>query len=210
MIVHDIPQGTPEWHELRAGIPTASNFSRLITSKGEVSKSLNEYALELAGELYTGQPLNDFKSAYMERGNELEDDALALYAMVEDVDIQRCGFITDDQARFGCSPDALIEDDGMAEVKCLKAENHLKAILRFQKDGTVDPKYFQQTQGQMWIAGRAWCDLIFHHPDFPPLYVRQQPDTDFQGKLQTAIEQVLKERDRVYSELAAFIERKAA
>lgn len=204
MIVHDLEQRSPDWYYLRAGKPTASSFGNLITSKGERSKSLPQYALTLAIELYAKGPVNDFEgSAYMERGRELESEALAWYAFERGVDIEPVGFITDDQERFGCSPDGLVPG-GMVEVKCLKAENHLKALLRHRKDGVAPPDYVQQTQGQMMIAERSWCDLIFYHPALPPVVIRQTPDPGIYACLADALEEVIAERDRVFSELQAY------
>ena len=75
MIIHDVEQNSEEWLKLRSGIPTSSNAKLLITSKGEASKSLEGYAMSLAGEKYTGAPLDDFKgNKWTERGHELEDE----------------------------------------------------------------------------------------------------------------------------------------
>lgn len=203
MIAHDVPQGSPAWHSLRSGIPTASEFSKLITSTGDPSKSLAGYALTLAGEAFAGKPLDVFEGTdWTERGKLLEAEALKQYEFVNDCTVEPVGFVTDDAITHGCSPDALV-GPGMVEVKCLKAENHIKAILYFQKNGTCPTDYVQQTQGQMMICGRAWCDLIFYHPELPPLTIRQKADADIQAALQIGIKNVLAERDRVLAALKA-------
>src|SRR3546814_2809936 len=84
-------------------------------------------------------------------------------------------FVTDYAETMGCSPDGLVGDDGMVEVKCLKAENHIKAILYHASKGHCPPDYVQQTQGQLLICERQWCDLVFYHPDLPLLAIRQEP-----------------------------------
>lgn len=202
MIIHECDQGSEEWLSLRAGIPTASNFSKLITSTGAESKSLSGYALTLAGELYAGKPLDGFGgNKWTERGHELEDSARARYEMLNDVESEQVGFITDDEKSHGCSPDSLIGNNGMLEIKCLKAENHIKAILYHRKNGKMPPDYAQQTQGQMMVCERDWCDLVFYHPDLPMLTIRSAPDAKIIAALKSQIGIVIAERDLILGEL---------
>jgi hypothetical protein len=204
MLIHDCEQRSDEWYSLRAGKPTASAFSNIITSKGAVSKSLPGYALTLAGEVFAGKPLDSFEgTAWTARGTELESHAASAYEFVHDVEVVPVGFVTDDDQQYGCSPDGLIGDDGMIEIKCLKAENHIAAILRWRKDGEPDPKYLQQVQGQMWICGRQWCDLVFYHPDLPALTIRQAPDRGLQDAMARYLPTVLAERDEILVALRA-------
>ncbi len=200
---NDIEQRSPEWYALRAGMPTASEFSKIVTSKGEPSKSAATYALTLAAELYSGKALEDAwaGNAHTERGRELEAEAMSLYELRHGCDVEPVGFVTDDAETMGCSPDGMVGDDGMAEVKCLKAENHIKAILYYEKNGRCPTDYVQQTQGQMMVCARQWCDLIFYHPDLPLLVIRQEPDTAIQDGLRNEIPALLSERDRVLAVL---------
>ena len=202
MIHHQFVQGTPEWFAARAGIPSASNFDKLITSTGEPSKSMPGYAITLAGEKFAGKPLDAWEgNAYTERGKLLEDDARQMYVFLNDVELQRVGFITDDSGLYGCSPDSLIGDDGMLEIKCLKAENHIKAILYYKKHQKLPPDYVQQTQGQLLVVGRKWCDLFFFHPDLPRLCIRQTPDDVLHAALLLQINAVTVERERILSDI---------
>lgn len=202
MICHDIPQRSPEWYALRCGMPTASEFSRIVTSKGEESKSRYGYALTLAGELFAGARLDAWGgNEHTERGRVLEDEALAAYSFMADAAASPVGFITDDAKTCGCSPDGLVGDHGMVEIKCLKAENHISAILYHRKHGTAPTDYIQQTQGQMWIAGRLWCDLVFYHPSLPMLVIRQEPIFPVVSGLATGIKALIAERDAVVSVL---------
>lgn len=213
MIIHEVEQRSPEWYALRTGIPTASEFSKLITSTGVRSKSLEGYALTLAGEMFAGKPLDVFEgTAWTERGRELEAEAISLYGFANDKALLPVGFVTTDAKSAGCSPDALVNGDGMVEVKCLKAENHIKAILYYQKNGTCPTDYVQQTQGQLMICERLWCDLIFYHPELPLLTIRQTADSALHAALQREIAEVCKERDVVLAALHAHIqiEQKAA
>lgn len=202
MKIHDVEQRSPEWYALRAGKPTASEFGGVVTPKGEPSKTAATYAVTLAIELFAGKRVDAWGgSAWTERGRELEEEALDLYAFATDAEITPVGFVTDDDETEGCSPDALVGADGMAEVKCLKGENHAKAIMYFQANGSCPPGYTQQTQGQLMICERAWCDLVFYHPDLPLLTIRQTPDADIVAGLRAEIPKLLTERDRVLAAL---------
>ena len=204
MIVHDVEQRSPEWYALRAGLPTASEFAKIVTSSGEASKSANGYALTLAAELYAGKPLDEIAAtAYMERGREMEGQAVAFYEFMRDTAVAPVGFVTDDSRSEGCSPDGMVADDGLVEVKCLKASNHVGTILYHQKHGRCPPDYVQQTQGQLMICGRAWCDVIFYHPDLPLLVIRQEPDAGLHTALRKGLIAVRAERDKAFQALAA-------
>ena len=198
MIIHDIEQRTEEWHQLRAGMPTASMFSKLVTSTGTASKSMPDYALKLAGAVYAGKDLDAWEgNKWTERGTELEDAARSLYEFANDVQIEQVGFITDDEQKYGCSPDGLVGDDGMVEFKCLKAENHIKAIMGYQKNGACPSTYIQQVQGQMLVTGRGWCDLVFYHPELPLLTIRRVFDTEMWRAIEKQITAVLEKRDAI-------------
>jgi len=202
MLVHNVEQRSPEWYALRAGMPTASEFSKLVTSTGEPSKSLSGYALTLAAELYAGKSIDAWEgNGWTDRGSELEPQAISLYEFANDVTITKTGFVTRNDNSAGCSPDGLVGDDGMVEFKCLKAENHVKAILYFQKHGHCQPDYIQQTQGQILIAERAWCDLVFYHPELPPLIIRQLGDKVLFDAIDKGIKSVRMERDKVLAAL---------
>lgn len=204
MIVHECAQGTAEWHSLRAGKPTASCFDKLITSTGEPSKSLAGYAITLAGEMYAGKSLDSWEgNGYTERGKLLEDEARLSYAFFHDVKPVQVGFVTDDSLLYGCSPDSFIGDDGMLEIKCLKAENHIKAIMYYRKHKKSPPDYVQQTQGQLLVCGRTWCDLYFYHPDLPALTIRQEPIKEVMEPLLDQIANVIREREKILLELRA-------
>jgi putative phage-type endonuclease len=204
VITHQVAQRSVEWYALRAGLPTASAFSKLITSKGEESKSLSGYALTLAAEKFVGQPVEAWQgNEWTARGKDLEPRAISLYEFAHDVTVDPVGFVTDDARTMGCSPDGLVNDDGMIELKCLKAENHVQTILYFQKHHCCPTDYVQQTQGQLMICDRAWCDLVFYHPLLPLLVIRQKPDAVIQRALAKAVKVVGHERDAVLAALRA-------
>jgi hypothetical protein len=179
-------------------MPTASEFSRLVTSKGAASASLSGYAHELAGELFAGMRLDAFDgNTWTTRGQDLEEEAGRAYAFDRDVEITPCGFVTNDENTAGGSPDGLVGDDGLIEIKCLKAENHLGALTYYKKHNTAPSGYIQQTQGYLMLTGRKWIDLVFYHPNLPLHIIRQEPDAEFQAALRKGIKDVCQERDDV-------------
>ena len=202
MITYDFEQNSPEWYAARKGIPTASNFSKLITSKGEPSKSMPVYANLLAAEMYSDAPLNDFEGNFWtDRGHELEDDAASKYEFLRDVETIKVGFVTDDDKTMGCSPDRLVGDDGMIEIKCLKTENYVAAILYYKKNNRCEPKYIPQAQGQIYICQREWADMVFYHPTLPMLIIRQAPDKTIVDGLTSQLFKVRELRDQVLKTL---------
>lgn len=206
MKIHEVEQGTDEWQALRAGMPTASEFSKIVTSKGEASKSAGTYAITLAAELFAGKPVDAWEgNDWTERGRELESRAIELYEFIRDVETEAVGFVTDDKNTMGCSPDRFVGPEGLVEVKCLKAENHVKAILYYQKHARSPTDYVQQCQGQMMICERAWCDLVFYHPILPLLVIRQERDADVQYALMGAIPKLCTERDTVLAALCQHV-----
>lgn len=198
MKIHDVIQRSDEWWRLRAGKPTASEFSKLVTSAGVPSKSLDKYAITLAAEAFAGGPVDAWEGNYhTERGRALEDEAIKLYEFANDVSVVPAGFITNDAETYGCSPDGLVGDDGMVEIKCLKAETHIETMMYFRTKGRIPTKYVQQTQGQMMICHRQWCDLVFYHPVLPLLAIRERPSDKFRMAVITELKNVSEERDRV-------------
>ena len=205
MIIHNVEQGSDAWHTLRAGKPTASEFSKLITSKGKPSESLKPYAMTLAAEKYAGKPLDDWEgSGWMRRGKELEPDARDLYEFQHKCDVEQVGFITDDLERYGASPDGIMGDSGMTEIKCLKTEHHVKVLLDFKRTKKCPSGHVQQTQGQLLVAEREWDDLKFNHPDMPLLVIRQYRDEVLIKALQNQLAMVLDERDKILTTLQEF------
>ena len=201
MIIHDVSQNSPEWLALRAAIPTASEASKLITSTGEPSKSMQDYAEALAGNMYAGKDLSAWEgNSYTERGHEIEDHARAAYELQNSVDVVKVGFVTDDLKQWGCSPDGLIGDDGLLELKCLP-KRHIKTLLYFKKHGKPPTEYIPQCQMQLFVTGRTWNDLFFYHDDLPSLRIRITPDSKLFTALESQLKAVIAERNLIYKAL---------
>jgi hypothetical protein len=156
------------------------------------------YARELAAEIVGGPDVNQWGGNMdLERGKFLEEDALSMYSFIRGVEVRRVGFITDDDETIGCSPDGLVGDDGMIEIKCLNANHHIDVIMRWHDKREIAPDYVAQPQGQMYVSGRPWCDVVFYHYALPPLIIRQTPDAEYRAALATGITEVIAERDRI-------------
>lgn len=183
MIVHNVTQGSPEWSTLRLGIPTASQFSRILTPKTRrPSASQDAYLCELLAERLTGFPCDAASTDFMLRGSDMEAAAVEAYAFDTDTDPQAVGFVTDDNLRYGCSPDRLVGEDGGLEIKCLSAKEHVAAII-----GLKDDDHAMQVQGCMWVTGRSWWDLYFYNPVLPKARVRLVRDEDIMAALDAAV-----------------------
>ena len=107
--------------------------------------------------------------------------------MMFDKEITQVGSVSDTMGRWITSPDGMIDENGVLEIKCLP-KNHISALLYYSKHGKAPPDYIQQTQGQLFVTEREYVDLLYYHPDLPKIVIRQYPDE----KIQTALEQQLK------------------
>lgn len=176
MLVHNVEQGSPEWHACRLGIPTASAFDKIITAKGESSKQADGYANELLAEIMAGESLEGFEGTpWMNRGKELEAEAVQYYELQRDIETVKIGFVTTDDRTAGCSPDRLVGEDGLLEMKIPKPKNHVEYLL----SPKIDRDYYPQIQGQLFVTGRAWVDIMSYHPKLPPVIVRVKRDPDY-------------------------------
>ena len=125
--VDDVQQGTLTWLECRLGIPTASQFSKIVTPSGKLSSARDGYMAQLLAEWALGAQVDDFLGTeWTERGKVLEPEARAYYSFQRDVEARTVGFVYKDEGKFvGCSPDGLVGQDGCLELKCPKAGTHL-------------------------------------------------------------------------------------
>lgn len=196
MEVFDFPQNSPEWYAVRKGLPTASCFSDIL-AKGQ-GKSRASYMRRLAAEVITGEPLESFTSAAMERGHLLEDEARNLYAFMHDVEPKQVGFIRN--GRKGCSPDSLIDDNAMLEIKTQRGDLLIETI---QKD-EFPSCHVAQVQGQLWIAEREYCDLLVYWPGLPPFVKRAYRDEKYIAQLATAVDAFNEELDLLVDRIRAY------
>lgn len=202
MIIIDCEQGTPEWKAARLGIPTASEFKRIITaSKGIISAGADKYAYGLIAETLLGEPLPEPPSNlfWLNRGREMEPLAIQQYEWSTDNETRKVGFIRSDDGSLGCSPDRLLVgvDIGL-ECKAPSAEVHMGYYL----DGPGDD-YRQQVQGSLLITGFECWDFYSYHPGLPEVRIRTYRDEDYIAKMRTALDAFLELRDRLLARALA-------
>ena len=199
-------QGSPEWARSRLGIPTASEFAAILTKGrgGAESKTRLSYLYKLAGERLTGEPMETVSSFHMERGKLMEDEARSVYGFVTGTACKRIGFLR--RGRAGASPDALIGDDGLLEIKTKLPHLMVETILR----GEFPPEHKAQCQGQLWIAQREWIDIAVYWPGMPIFITRAHRDEAYISELADAVEAFNVELDLTVERIRSYGLAKAA
>lgn len=190
-------QGSEEWLQARIGVLTASSFAKIITpARGDISKSIDDVAFSLAVEKITGEREEGYKNGAMQRGNELEPLAREAYEQHKLELVEECGLILSDCENYGYSPDGLVGNDGLIEIKCPLANTHAKYLLANE----LPSEYKPQVQGGLFVSGRKWCDFISYHPSFGKkslMIVRIGRDEDYIKKLEMAMQICFKKRDEI-------------
>jgi hypothetical protein len=183
--IFDCEQGSEAWFKLRMGIPTASEFATILAKgrDGGASRTRKTYMLKLAGEIITGEPMESYTNAHMERGKIMEEEARSFYAFMHDVDPQKVGFVKNGSK--GCSPDSFIGNNGMLEIKT--ALPHILAELILK--GDFPPEHKAQCQGGLLVAEREWIDISVYWPRMPRFVKRAYRDAPYIAELKDAIDQ---------------------
>ena len=161
-IITTCEQGSPEWLSLRLGKVTASRIKEVLANgRGNApSKMAESYMIELVAEILTGESKPFFENDAMRWGTETEDEARAVYSIRNSrFDVEEVAFIEHSEF-IGMSPDGLVGDDGLLEIKCPNTTTQLKRALSddYSKD------YKAQIQMQLWVSGRDWCDFVSFDP----------------------------------------------
>ena len=167
MRIFNFPQNSPEWYSVRTGAITASQFASVLdfTKAGKPGADRVKLLNDKVMERLTGDLTDHFTNFAMKRGTELEPDAASAYESATGSMTTEIGFVMDDTLRIGCSPDRLVGDAGIIEIKCpFSATEMLRAWL--DTDAFV-AGYEPQIRGQLWLAEREWCDLVVYHPKLP-------------------------------------------
>ncbi|MDE2040751.1 MAG: YqaJ viral recombinase family protein [Elusimicrobia bacterium] len=171
-------QRTDAWYAARLGRATASNFGKVLAKikTGEAADRRN-YRAQLVIERLTGNRQEGYSNAAMQWGTEQEPFARIAYMADRGVDVQEVGFIQHATLMAGCSPDGLIAADGLIEIKCPVSATHIETL----KTQHMPIEHMPQVQGQMWIAGRDWCDFVSYDPRMPEklqMFVQRIPRDD--------------------------------
>lgn len=198
MIVQDaihIEQGTDEWKRARLGYVSTSNLDAVMAKgkSGEATTRKN-YKIRLVAERLTGDIGDSYSNAAMEWGVQTESQAAMAYEVAKETLLDKTGFWKHTQIQWlGCSPDRLVGNDGLVEIKCPNTTTHIDYWLAKK----VPSEYVKQVQGQLWVMEREWCDFVSFDPRLPEknrlLIVRAYRDEEFIKQMQQEVEQFLNE-----------------
>lgn len=205
MILLDCRHNSPEWRQVRAGIPTASRFDSILTPvKLQPSKASDAYLHHLIAEWLLGHAIEEGSgSMWTERGLELEGEAVAYYEFERSRDTTEAGFVLRDDRRVGCSPDRLVGEDGGLEIKCPSAATHVGYLL---DSSSLVAEYRGQVQGSLYVTGRAWWDLLSYCPGLPSVLVRVEPDAAYAKAVDPALADFLARMDAAKAQVESIRE----
>ncbi len=201
--MHDCDQGTAEWFAARLGKATASKIADIVAkTKSGPSASRTNYAAQLVAERLTGTPTETFTNGAMQWGTDTEAEARDAYRVYALCEVKEVGFVDHPTvAMAGASPDGLVDDDGLLEIKCPNTATHIATLL-----GKCAPaKYANQMQWQMACTGRQWCDFASYDPRLPDtmrLFVVRVPrDEAYIAELEAEVSKFLAEVDATVTAL---------
>ena len=182
---HNVEQNSPEWFDLRKGKFTASTFKDLFMK--ETTQGFQDALYKVAYERLTNESPESFSNEWMQRGSELEPEAREWYELETYNKVHNGGFFEHSEW-IGASPDGLVGDDGLIEIKCPKYSTMIGYLINKELPKT----YEWQVHGQLWVADRQWCDFVAYHPKLQPLIIRverdKKHDTELAYQTITAIE----------------------
>lgn len=205
-----IEQGSPEWFALRVGLVTASRLNDVMStlkSGGEAATRKN-YRAQLVAERLTGAKAESFTNGAMQWGIDNEPLARASYEVLHGIDVEQVGFIKHPVIEWtGASPDGLIGDDGLIEIKCPNTATHIDYLLA----GVVPSDYKNQMLWQMECSGRKWCDFVSFDPRMPEdmqlFVIRYHRDEERLKELREGVVKFLDEVNEMLVKLQAYRER---
>lgn len=194
-------QRSEEWFAARLGKVTASRVADLMAmTKSGYSASRANYMAELICERLTGSQAERFSNTAMQWGTDVEPQARAAYEFITDAAVSEVGFVPHQTIEmFGASPDGLVGDVGLIEIKCPNTATHIETLL----NETVPAKYVTQMQVQMACTGREWCDFVSFDPRLPAdlqIWISRLP------RDAAVIENIEAETVKFLGELAAKVE----
>jgi putative phage-type endonuclease len=198
-----IEQGSREWLEIRLGKVTASRITDVL-AKGKSGEALTkeDYRYELVVQRLTGDPGESFTNAAMEWGTATEPQARIVYEAEMGLFVEQVPFVLHPTIEnFGCSPDGLVQDTGLVEIKCPNSKTHIKYL----NAGKPPAKYVPQMQCQMAVTGRQWCDFVSFDPRLPKdlqLFVaRLDRDEEYIKSMEVEVVKFLTEVETMYTQL---------
>ena len=205
-------QGSPEWHAMRCGKVTASKIADMMAkTKTGWGASRTNYGAQLVAERLTGIVAESFTNAAMDWGILTEAEARNAYSFYGNVDVTPIDFVQHPEiAMSGCSPDGLVGEHGLVEIKCPNTATHIQTLL----GGSIPGKYQLQMFWQMACTGRHWCDFVSYDPRMPEdmrLFVQRLARDDAKiGEITTEVVAFLAEVDATVEQLTALYRKQAA
>jgi len=197
MIIETCEQGSIEWYQLKAGVPGASSFDRIITTQGELSKQRTDYLYELAGEKILGSTEEGYLSFSMQKGLDREAEARSLFEFITGTEVKQVGFVFKNERReVGCSPDGMPENTGI-EIKCPMLKTHTKYLI----EDKLPTDYFTQVQGSMWVCDYNIWYFMSYYPGMPHLILEIKRDDAFIGKLEIEMAKFIRDLKKIHQEL---------
>jgi len=192
--IFDCEQGSDEWFAIKRGKVSASHFSEVLNK----ATGRKTYMFRLLGEKLSGESYEAYSNKTIERGTEVESQARVYYGALYGK-VKQIGFAQLNDY-VGCSPDGLVGDDGLIEIKCPYPSTHIQYIIK----DTLPPAYKAQVQGNLWVTGRAWCDFISFDPrvEIKPFWkTRVDRDEKYINVLSLAIDTFVEEMKKLENQI---------
>jgi len=192
MIVHNIEQRSEAWYAVKCGLVTSTRFKSLCAK--ETTDSYKDLVTNIACEIITGKIEETYSNAMMEYGIETEPKARQEYEDVADCEVKTVGFITPDEGHkyfdwIGDSPDGLLPEEGILEIKCPLARTHLEYI----EADKLPTEYRHQVQGHLFVTGLKYCDFVSYFPGMKLFIFRVYPDLELFAEFEKRLDGLIKD-----------------
>lgn len=197
MIVHWMPQYSPEWWNIHAGKMGASHAQAIAANGAGLKSYIRD---EIMGPLYSKAERQSYTSKAMERGLDLEPSAAMVYEFRTDIELKEVGFVEYNDF-VGVSPDRFAGGDGLVEIKCPEDKAYFNLLL----DEKIDSKYEWQIQMQLLVCDKSWCDYVVYNPSYEQnLFIKRVlPDKEKFDKLLKGFESGIKMMEEIKKKMEA-------
>ena len=194
-------QRSEEWFQARLGLVTASRVADVLAKiKSGESASRRNYKIQLVSERLTGERQETYINQAMQDGIDREQFARDRYVQ-QFGEVEEVGFVKHPTLEAGASPDGMVGDDGIIEIKCPMGSTHTETLMTQD----IPSKYVPQVQFQLLVTGRKWCDFVSYNPMFPEhlqVFVKRiEADPVYQKELESEVKQFLEEVDKIINKL---------
>jgi hypothetical protein len=192
MIEHNIEQRSEAWYSVKCGLVTSTRFKSLVAK--ETTDSYKDLVTNIACEIITGKMEEGYSNAMMEYGIEMEPKAIIEYEDTFDCLVRGVGFITRDEGDkyyewVGDSPDGLLPENGVLEVKCPLARTHMEYI----EANKLPAEYRHQVQGHLFVTGLDFCDFVSYVPGMKLFIFRVYPDLELFKEFELRLDKLIKD-----------------